>query len=381
MGIPSLDLTLPKCDMFPGADACSRAEVMNMFNAEQYSPTTVNTYPLYSNIAYVLLGYALEKAYGKSYEEVMQDLIFTPLNLKNTSFAVPTDKATTLLPKDGDVWFLPDYKHYNPTGGIWTTPDEMMTVLRAISNHSLLSAAQTRKWMQPTSVLPTVQQLVGAPWEIYRPTISTLQYPRPIDIYTKSGGVKGYTGWGILVPEYDITVTINVAGNSENEAVESLMLLIMEPLIEFADQQARQGAKEKYAGTYTLPGSNNTFTLTVDNGPGLAITNFTIGGMPILSGFAKLKNVPLAELSARLYPTDPDSLGTGKEIWTIGLDKITTSTLFADFACRTWMLGDPFRYMKERLDTVVFEIEGEKVKSVDLKAWKTVLNKRKPFKF
>jgi hypothetical protein len=351
-----------------------------MFNTDEYEPTSVNTGPLYSNIAFVLLGLALESVYGKKYEEVIKDLIFTPLKLTNSTFIPPTDRATTILPIGGDSWFVPDFVNYNPTGGIWSTPDDMMTFMRALATHDLLSAVETRKWLQPHAVLPSLQQLVGAPWEIFRPTTTDVKFSRPIDMYTKAGGVTGYAGWGILVPEFDLVVTINAAGNSSNKAVQDLLPLIMNPIIAYADANAREQAKAKYAGTYTK--GNDTITLAVDDGPGLAITAFTIGGVPVLRGLAALQKVTYENFSARLYPTDPDSLGTGKEIWTINLDTITTVPAFAELNCNSWNNGDPFRYMKERLDTIVFKIGATtasktSVLSADLLGWRTVLTKNR----
>ena len=47
----------------------------------------------YSNSGYILLGYIVEKVTGKSYEQVLQENIFTPLNMKNTGY----DHAGPLL--------------------------------------------------------------------------------------------------------------------------------------------------------------------------------------------------------------------------------------------------------------------------------------------
>jgi hypothetical protein len=377
-GIPAANMTLPGCDPYPGGRSCTRKELLGMFNTDKNEPTSVNTGPLYSNIAFVLLGLALESVYNKKYEDVIKDLIFTPLKLTDSMFVPPMNGEMTILPIGGDSWFVPDFVNYNPSGGIWTTPDDMMTFMRALATHDLLSAVETRKWLQPRAVLPSLQQLVGAPWEIFRPTTTDVKFSRPIDMYTKSGGVKGYASWGILVPEFDLVVTINASGNSSSKAVQDLLPLIMNPVIAYADASAREQAKAKYAGTYMT--GNDTMTLAVDDGPGLAITALTISGVSVLRSLAALHGVTFDEFSARLYPTDPDSLGTYKEVWTINLDTITTAPAFADMNCNSWYRGDPFRYMEERLDTIVFEIgqstaDDTSVLSAELLGWKTVLTK------
>jgi CubicO group peptidase (beta-lactamase class C family) len=49
----------------------------------------------YSNSGYILLGYIIEKVTGKSYEQVLQDNIFSPLKMNNTGY----DHAGPLLKK------------------------------------------------------------------------------------------------------------------------------------------------------------------------------------------------------------------------------------------------------------------------------------------
>lgn len=51
---------------------------------------------LYSNVGFALLGLALERAAGKPYVQLVQDRIFTPLNMNNSFFAVPGDKREQL---------------------------------------------------------------------------------------------------------------------------------------------------------------------------------------------------------------------------------------------------------------------------------------------
>lgn len=346
-----------------------------MFNDPAELPHSPNSGPLYSNIAYNLLGMTLEKVWGKTFEEVVGDLILKPLSLSKTSFVTPTSDSEAILPNPGDAWFVSDFANYNPTGGIWSTPNDLMTFMRAILDHDLLSSAKTRKWIQPRSLLPSLHQLVGAPWEIFRPDDLNITYARPIDIYTKSGGVDGYAGYGILVPEYDLAVTINAAGNSSGRAVQDIMAIVMQSLIPYADQTAREQAKAKYAGTYTLPNSNNSITIAVDNGPGLSITSFTMNGVPVLRSLAALLGRNFATFSARIYPTDPDSLETNKQFWRIGLDSTETPPSFADSKCAAWTGLDQFRYVREPLDAVNFVMQNGNAVGIELIGWRTRLNK------
>lgn len=93
-GITPVNNTLPGCDPFPGGRVCTRAELLAMYNNPAYRPYSPNSGPLYSNIAYNLLGLALEKVYSKTFEEVVEDLIITPLGLEKTTFIPPPQIQT-----------------------------------------------------------------------------------------------------------------------------------------------------------------------------------------------------------------------------------------------------------------------------------------------
>ena len=50
---------------------------------------SVNLKVIYSDLNFILLGFLIEKIYGKRLDEIAQNEIFTPLNLKNTFFNPP----------------------------------------------------------------------------------------------------------------------------------------------------------------------------------------------------------------------------------------------------------------------------------------------------
>lgn len=374
-GIQPVDNILPGCDLVPGGPVCTRQEVVDMFNDLVETPRSPNTGPSYSNIGFNLLGMALANAHSKTFEEVIQDLILDPLKLSKSTFVPPSSDTEAILPNPGDFWLTSNFANFNPTGGLWTTPTELLAFMRAILNHKLLSPAKTRKWMQPLSFLPSLHQLIGAPWEILRPDDLDITYKRPITIFTKPGGVAGYAGYGIVVPEYNMAISIIVAGDQAGQSVQDLMPIVMKVLIPFADAHAREQAEMKYAGTYTLPDSDNTITITLDNGPGLSITSFNMNGVPVLRSLAALIGAKPELFSARLYPTDPDSLGTEKEFWRIRLDNTDTPNGFADAKSAAWNGVDQYRYMRQPLDAVNFVMENDNAVGIELLGWRTTLRR------
>lgn len=323
---------------------------------------------------------ALEGAHNKSYEEVINQLIIEPLGLTHTSFKVPPNDGGAMFPKteaEAKSWFVADFANHNPNGGLWSTPDDMLIFLQAILENKLLTKTETKRWLQPRALMPSLHQLVGETWEIFRPADINVTFPRPINIFTKAGGVPGYAAYAILIPEHDIAITIMTVGNAATNAIQDLFPLVVRPLVSYADQLAQSLAAAKYAGTYRRAGTNDTIALTIDDGPGIAISALTINNVNVLQAFAAQANVPLDDFSARLYPTDPDSLGSGKENWRMLLDQKARQNGFADQLCASWNWGDFGRYVREPLDTLSFGLESNKATSVELLGWRARLDKVK----
>ena len=154
---------------------------------------------------------------------------------------------------------------------------------------------------------------------------------------------------------------------------------IVKALVPYADVLAREQAEVKYAGTYkvgVMSGSNDSVVISGTDGPGLSIDAITINHVAVLPALAASQGIPVENFSARLYPTDPDSLGTDRESWRMLLDqKVPAEKLFGNMECMAWNLGDPFRYVGEPLDTFIFHMDGGKVASVELVGWRVNLVK------
>ncbi|KAF1955277.1 beta-lactamase/transpeptidase-like protein [Byssothecium circinans] len=379
LGIPPTNSTLPGCDPFPGGTPCTPSQVLDMFNDPRYQPPSPNSAPLYSNIAYNLLGVALESVYpNQTYSAIIKKLIFDPVGMQTASFNPPSNASEAILPGKDDKWFAAPFLNYEAGGGIWATPTDLHTFAQALRTNKLLSAAETRKWLQPRSSLPSLHQLVGAPWEIIRPTDLDVKFPRPIDIITKAGGVPGYTSYLVLIPEYDITITMNVAGNEATPALQELLPTVIKPLVAYADKEARRQALAKYAGTYrSTTNSNSTLTLTLDDGPGLKISALSMNGAPVIAGLATLQGKPAASASAHMYPYDVDAWKEGKQVWRLQLDgPMETGNDWADMNCASWVFGDPGRYVGNALDVVEVKVDGEgKAQEVYLVGWRSGLKR------
>lgn len=380
LGLPSVNATGSKvstCDPFPGGRICTRKELLTGLNDPVYYPQSTDSGPIYSNIGYTLLGMALEAVHNKTSEQVIYDLVTSPLGLSKTTFSVPNNVSAALLPRskaDGR-WFVPSFGNYNPSGGLWSTPNDQLKFLHSILSHKQLSKSATRRWLQPRALLPSLHQAVGESWEILRPTDLDIKTRRPIDIFTKTGGVTGYAAYAAIVPEYNVALTINAAGGQAQDAVSTLFPQLVKPLVAYADKLSQQQARAGYAGTYTATGTANSMTLAVDDGPGLVIENLTMTGVSVLQSLAAMYRIPFDSLSVRLYPTHSDSLGTEQERWRISIDRKHQTKKFADLECASWNRGDAFRYVTKPLDILVFTKVAGGAVSVELLGWRVKMKR------
>lgn len=65
-------------------------QITNLIAAERLE-NLINSKVVYSDLNFILLGFLLEKIYGKNLDEIAKDQIFTSLNLKNTFFNPPKE--------------------------------------------------------------------------------------------------------------------------------------------------------------------------------------------------------------------------------------------------------------------------------------------------
>jgi CubicO group peptidase (beta-lactamase class C family) len=61
--------------------------------------------PIYSNTAFRILSYALEIIANKTFEDIMEESVFKPLGLNNTSIRKPDKDSLGVIPQGQSMWF------------------------------------------------------------------------------------------------------------------------------------------------------------------------------------------------------------------------------------------------------------------------------------
>ncbi|KAK5715298.1 hypothetical protein LTR17_016814 [Elasticomyces elasticus] len=251
-----------------------------------------DTTPVYSNAAFQVLAFALEWSLGGSFEHALRRSLIKPLGLGTTDFLA---NAST-----------PDFNIANSSSvgepaalGLYSSIRDLSKLGRSILTSSLLTPAQTRRWLKPISSTSNLRNAVGRPWEIYH--YSKTPTDPIVDIYTKLGTIGNYSSYFGLVPAYDIGFAIlaqDDTGAPDLNAYADMALVALGAL----DKLARTQANDNLAGTFIRPGENITVQLS-GHDAGLAVTEWFNGDRDVLgtlahdAGIASVKNLDL-----RIYP-------------------------------------------------------------------------------
>ena len=142
-GIPEFDLFINFRDI--ERDRYRPEELMSLF-ADQPPRFTPGTEYAYTNPGYVVLGVIIEKITGKRYEEVLQDKIFTPLEMNNSGYDIHyriiKNRATGYSPK----YLRGEYVNTNyidmsipyAAGAIYSTVEDLFLWDQALYTEKLL---------------------------------------------------------------------------------------------------------------------------------------------------------------------------------------------------------------------------------------------------
>jgi CubicO group peptidase (beta-lactamase class C family) len=292
LGYPALNSSeLPLCGVDTAKPQCSKAEFFKEFGTKHpvYAPSTA---PIYSNAAFQILGYAFEGITGRTVADAFQEDIIEPLGMSHTHYNVTPDDALGVIPFNATAsWWNAPLGDESPAGSFYSSVSDLALLGRAILGLTQLSKRLTRRWMKPQSFTASPVFSVGAPWEIFRVQHDS----NMVDIYTKLGGLGAYASVLILIPQYDLGITVLAAGAASTTTVLQVSNLITDDLFPVLEDVSRQEADSSFAGTYTSEdGLNSTIVIeTASATPGLLVTTFMSNGTDMLA----------TNVNTTLYPT------------------------------------------------------------------------------
>ncbi|KAL4781979.1 beta-lactamase/transpeptidase-like protein [Aspergillus varians] len=356
LGFPRLPSSaVPECGIRP---TCNREQFF-AGPMKRHPVVPTSSTPIYSNDAYQLLGYVIEAQANQTFKKLVEERLIKRLNLTHSSYNKPADHLG-IIPAPGNAtdWDL-DMQDFTPTGGLYSSTKDLNTLGRAILNHDLLSPALTRRWLKPAARSADNTFSVGHPWEIF-----TVDDPRTITLYTKSGDLGGYSTMVGLSPDHDAGFTILAAGEGTTQAIWAIGDIIATIGIRGLEAAAKEEAKQRFGGTYMS--ANSSLELTTDDGPGLRIAKWHKEEIDMLKSVATLFGAdPEGDIDIRLYPTGLESPGriSFRSILS-GPSPTGPANGPLTRVCKAWMLVDGQAYGTVALDAFVFDVgeDGDAVR-------------------
>ncbi|KAI1354720.1 beta-lactamase/transpeptidase-like protein [Xylaria sp. FL0043] len=409
LGFPHVDDdAYAPCGIIALNGGCTRQQFLQGMT-ESYPVAQPAERPVYSNIAFTLLMYAVEAHTGMNYSELLETYVSGPLGLSNTVVS-PGDDAKAVIPPVDNSWGS-DYGDNAPGGGLVSSLSDLSIFAHSILSRTLFfpssssSATAIRTWLHPTSSTGSLHSLVGTPWEIYRSQNLTPEHPHTVDVYAKGGSAYGYQAQMGLIDEYGVAVVVLTAGSAL--AVSPIYDAVLSVLVSAIDEIARgQVVDRGYTGTFvngdissaSLAGSvDSTFKkeLVRDNSSAASF-NVTIiqdsdslvlhtierDGIDILASLHEIWAVTIGGFlavtptQARIFPVDirkegilslPDGAQRKviREDWRVewGFDSSSDTDLpgagLSAGNCLAWTLTDWMYYGSEPIDRIVFVLGDE----------------------
>jgi Beta-lactamase len=318
--------------------------------------------PTYSNAAFTILKFALENITGNSLSDLLTSELIEPICLNSSSYAQPASSEMSIVPFNASV------SGYNlnlfdlaPTGGYYSSLNDLTKLGRSILNSTFLTPAMTRKWMKPATFTSNANYTVGAPWEILRAPGDRVSH-----LYSKSGGLGMYAAEFVLMPDYDVGFSVLAAGSASLLSVNRLSDLISESFYPALEAAAKAEADYNYAGTFHDPsGINSSITVITDDRPGLGLRQWIFNGSDITSALiAQLLPTLLdppegVEIVTRLYPTGLQTTKNGlitRTAFRAGFGTPGPQGSGFSSTCLSWFIVDGFNYGGIGFDEFVFNL-------------------------
>ncbi|NRB50017.1 MAG: serine hydrolase [Saprospiraceae bacterium] len=171
----------------------------------------------YSNSAYVLLGQIISKLSGKSYEQALQDQIFSPLQMDNTGY----DHHRSILKKRAAGYYVNGRSFVNANyidmstpyaaGGIYSTVEDLYLWDRALYTEKLVSQKYRELLFEKHSQLG--RMYYGYGWELGQMPVGNSGERLPATSH--SGGINGFNTFITRIPSNkSLIVLLSNTGNA-----------------------------------------------------------------------------------------------------------------------------------------------------------------------
>ncbi|HTX91235.1 MAG TPA: serine hydrolase domain-containing protein [Anaerolineales bacterium] len=173
----------------------------------------------YSNSGYIVLGYIIEQVSGQTYEDFLNQSIFTPLSLRDTGYdhnsnnlAVGYPDRYSTRPADFIDMSIP-----YAAGGLYSTVEDLYRWEQSLSTEKLVPKVYLDEMFAPQVAIPDSEFAYGYGWVIEKNSLGQL-----VDWH--NGGIEGFA---TIIARYpDDQVTIIVLSNQQDTDPNLILQLL-----------------------------------------------------------------------------------------------------------------------------------------------------------
>ena len=226
---------IPNYTSFPGffqndsRDSYTPAEFIKTFSEMDLEFTPGEKFN-YSNSAYFLLGALIEKISGKSYEQMLQEKIFVPLNMKDSGFdhhATILKNRATGYEKDGGEFVNSRYLDMSipyAAGSIYSTVEDLYLWDQGLYNNTLLSKTSMDLFFGEH--IKAMNGYYGYGWFIASESLGNTE--ESIETISHGGGINGFNTLITRAPsDKSLIVLLNNTGGAPLNAMAKAIRGIM----------------------------------------------------------------------------------------------------------------------------------------------------------
>ncbi|THC91398.1 hypothetical protein EYZ11_009147 [Aspergillus tanneri] len=317
------------------------------------------TTPLYSNMGFEVLGYIIQKITAQPFGDVLEDRIIKVLGLNGTSLSTPSRSSLGVIPaNEKKSGWTTAYGGASPALSMFSSITDLSIVGKAILQSTVLSPAQTRRWLKPVSHTSNPANSLGYPWIIY----SGGKYPSTsmVDVYTYYSNIGLYSSYIGIVPDYNVGFAILAADSISSPDLNAHADIISDVLLGTLIGTSTKQASLNFGGLYKAPHINSSLTISADKLPGLFIKEFTSNGHDFRKTLASLSGITKSDdLSIRLYPTGLVSRTNSgsKQTFKAVLQDMTDFADGGTSTCLSWRDVGKLKYNGASLDDFIFEVD------------------------
>ncbi|KAK7951086.1 beta-lactamase/transpeptidase-like protein [Apiospora aurea] len=387
-GVPPTSLS-PPCGVNP---LCNRTQFFEGI-ANSYPSFAPWKTPAYSNIAFQLLAYALEKMTGRPFLTSLNERVLNPLDLRHTYYRDPPERVGVIPRNISQTGWRAYIGDESPSGNMFASTGDLTALGRAVLGSTVLKPAMTRRWLKPVTYSSDNVAAVGMPWGLRRLRLSAANPHRTVTAFTKAGGVGDYSSLLTVLPEFDLGITVMVAGPQTAGGIWTMADYIGAVVLPAYDAATRDDANGRYAGRYAAdpavyPNLTSSLEITTDPAkPGLGLTSWASNGTDMVLVAQSLQ-------SGMSVPSDPgagNSSTPSVRLYYTGLQSGPREAFKAVFEaqgapdnpgtgfstdCGTWIDYTGVTYAGMPLDEFIFESDDTgKVLSVKNLALNVTLQK------